>query len=82
MSAPFVSVDLHSMTVEEADRAIAKALASVSSSTYQIRLIHGFNRGTAIRAMIRDYYGYDPKVKRILPGENPGVTVLVLKELY
>jgi hypothetical protein len=32
--------------------------------------------------MIRDWYQYDPKVKRIMPGDNPGVTVLVLKELY
>ena len=28
------------------------------------------------------YYRYEPKVKRIVPGDNPGITVLVLKELY
>jgi len=32
--------------------------------------------------MIYDWYQYDPKVKRIMPGDNPGITVLVLKELY
>ena len=37
---------------------------------------------TSLRSMIHDWYRYDPKVKRIMPGENPGITVLVLKELY
>jgi hypothetical protein len=32
--------------------------------------------------MIYDMYRYEPKVKRIIPGDNPGITVLVLKELY
>lgn len=32
--------------------------------------------------MIDDWYQYEPKVKRIIPGDNPGITVLVLKELY
>ena len=46
------------------------------------KLIHGYNRGTSLRSMIHDWYQYDPKVKRIVPGDNPGITVLVLKELY
>jgi hypothetical protein len=32
--------------------------------------------------MLQDLYRYDPKVKRIMPGDNPGITILVLKELY
>ena len=44
--------------------------------------LHGFHRGTVLQKMIRDYYQYDKKVKRIIPGDNPGITVLVLKELY
>jgi hypothetical protein len=32
--------------------------------------------------MIYDWYQYEPKVKRIMPGDNPGITILVLKELY
>lgn len=47
-----------------------------------LQLIHGFNRGTNLRSMIYDWYRYDAKVKRIIPGDNPGITVLVLKELY
>ena len=82
MNEPFVKLDLHGMTQEEAIRAIDRALASVGPATYQLQLIHGYNRGTSLRSMIHDWYRYDPKVKRILPGDNPGVTVLVLKELY
>ena len=52
------------------------------SEAYHLQLIHGYNRGTSLRSMIYDWYKYEPKVKRIMPGDNPGITVLVLKELY
>ena len=67
---------------EEAIKVIDKALASAGSTTYQLQLIHGYNRGTSLRSMIHDWYQYEPKVKRIMPGDNPGITILVLKELY
>ena len=82
MSAPFVKIDLHGMTESEAIKVIDQTLAKASPSTYQIQLIHGFHRGTVLQKMIHDYYQYDKKVKRIIPGDNPGITVLVLKELY
>ena len=81
MSA-FVKIDLHGMRQEEAVSVIDKAIAAADSATYQIQLIHGYNRGTSLRSMIYDEYRYEPKVKRIIPGDNPGITVLVLKELY
>ena len=70
------------MTQEQAVRAIDKAIASAGPATYQLQLIHGYNRGTSLRSMIQDWYRYDPKVKRIILGDNPGITVLVLKELF
>lgn len=82
MNEPFIKLDLHGMTQEQAISAIDKALASAGPQTYQLQLVHGFNRGTSLRTMIHDWYQYDPKVKRIMPGDNPGVTVLVLRELY
>ena len=82
MNEPFVKIDLHGMTQEEAMKVIDRALASAGPQTYQLRLIHGFNRGTSLRTMINDWYRGDPKVKRIIPGDNPGITVLVLKELF
>ena len=49
MSAPFVKIDLHGKTQQEAIRVIDRALADVSPATYQIHLIHGFNHGTSLR---------------------------------
>ena len=63
-------------------RVIDKVIASAGPATYQLQLIHGYNRGTSLRSMIYDWYRYEPRVKRIIPGDNPGITVLVLKELY
>ena len=82
MSEAFVKIDLHGLRQDEARRVIDRAIASAGPSTYQLHLIHGYNRGTSLRSMIRDWYQYDAKVKRIIPGDNPGITVLVLKELY
>ena len=82
MNEPFVKIDLHGMTQDQAIKVIDSAIASAGPATYHLQLIHGFNRGTSLRAMIQDWYRYDQKVKRIMPGDNPGITVLVLKELY
>ena len=82
MNEPFIKIDLHGMTQEEAMQAIDQAIASAGPGTYYLELIHGYNRGTSLRTMIQDWYRYDTKVKRIMPGDNPGITVLVLKELY
>ena len=82
MSEAFMQVDLHGLRTGEAVKVIDKAIRSAGTTTYHIRLIHGYNRGTSLRNMIYDEYQYDPRVKRIIPGDNPGITVLVLRELY
>ena len=82
MNEPFVKVDLHGLRQEEAIRAIDRALASAGPMTYQLQLIHGYHRGTSLRSMIQDEYRWHEKVLRIMPGDNPGITILVLKELY
>ena len=82
MSEAFVKIDLHGLRQEEAMKIIDQAIAAAGPATYQLQLVHGCNRGTSLRSMIYDWYRYEPKVKRIIPGDNPGITVLVLKELY
>jgi hypothetical protein len=32
--------------------------------------------------MIYDWYQGNPNVERVIPGDNPGITILALKELY
>ena len=82
MGALFIKIDLHGLRQDEAIRVINKAIAAADSTTYQIQLIHGYHRGTNLRSMIYDEYRCEPKIKRIIPGDNPGITVLVMKELY
>jgi DNA-nicking Smr family endonuclease len=81
MGAPIVSVDLHGLFQDEAIKVIDRALKNADDSTYQIKLIHGYNRGTSLKNMIVDEYKYHPKVLRIQPGDNLGTTLLILREL-
>jgi len=43
---------------------------------------HGFNNGTRIKSAIkREFsFGLEPKVLRVEPGDNQGITELVLRE--
>ena len=82
MNDPFVTIDLHGQTQSAAMRTIDRALHDAGSGVYQVRLVHGYHRGTSLRSMIQDEYRYHEKVLRIMPGDNPGITILVLKELY
>ena len=82
MSEAFVKIDLHGLRQEEAIKVIDKALAAAGPTTYQLQLIHGYHRGTSLRSMIYDWYQDHSKVKRIVKGDNPGITVLVLRELF
>jgi len=45
LSEAFVKIDLHGLRQEEAMKVIDKAIASAGPTTYQLQLIHGYNRG-------------------------------------
>ena len=80
MSGAVVEIDLHGMTKDEARAAVNMFLKQVDSGTYRVKLIHGYNRGTGLRDMILSAFRSHPKVKRIEPGENQGITVLIIRE--
>lgn len=79
---PYIDVDVHGMTVDQAIEKINSLIKRANSSTYRIRIVHGFNRGNSIqRAIYRELgHGLNPKVLRIVGGDNPGVTELILRE--
>ena len=81
MGNPIIAIDLHGLFRDEAIKVIGKALKAADNSTYQIKLIHGYNRGTSLKDMIIDEFKYHPKILRIQPGDNLGTTILVLREL-
>ena len=79
---PYIDVDVHGMTLEQAIEKIESLINRANPSTYRIRVVHGFNRGNSIqRAIYREIgHGLNPKVLRIVGGENPGITELILRE--
>ena len=79
---PYIDVDLHGMTSEQAIERINLLVKRANPSTYRIRIVHGFNRGNSIqRAIYREFgHGQNPKVLRIVGGDNPGVTELILRK--
>ena len=72
MSDAFVDVDLHDMTTDEARIEIKRALKTVSKFTYQIRLIHGFNRGTRIKKMISEEFRNNKQNQKNYSGRQSG----------
>lgn len=77
-----VELDVHGMRTEEAVDAIQKHIRTAQKNIYRIRIIHGYHGGTRIKAAIREEFGFgrEPKVLRIAPGQNDGITELVLRE--
>jgi len=82
--SPIIEIDTHGLYVEDALKLVAKTVKAAGKGVYKIKVIHGHNRGTAIRTAIYDEYKYgdDPKVKRVANGDNPGITELILREMY
>ena len=64
--------------LSEADSQLKRAKKDI----YQIKVIHGYRGGTAIRDMVRKTYRNHPKVVRVDLPLNPGETNLILKEYF
>lgn len=79
---PIIEMDVHGLFVDAAIEKIEQQVNNANASTYRIRVIHGFNRGNHIqRAIYRELgHGLNPKILRIVGGDNPGITELVLRE--
>ena len=79
MSESIIELDVHGMTLYQAQIAVDAALRRAGGA-YRIRVIHGYRGGTALRDGIRERCAAHPKVKRIEIGLNPGQTDLILRE--
>ncbi len=76
-----IEIDVHGLNSFQAKTLIDSKIKK-SKGAYRIRVIHGYNNGTALRDMIRNEYGGNHKhVKRIEIGFNQGQTDLILKEM-
>ena len=79
MNTAIVELDVHGMTLYQAQIAIDAALRRAGGA-YRIRVIHGYRGGTALRDGIRSRYAAHPMVKRVEQGLNQGQTDLILRE--
>ena len=79
----FVDIDVHGMTVDAAVNKVLACVESAGRGVYQIRVIHGYHGGTAIKNAMREEfsYGRSDKVRRVAMGDNPGITLLILRDL-
>ena len=82
MLTGIIEIDVHGMNVEEALKAVQRQVDGAGKSVYRIRVIHGYHGGTRIARGIREEFGYgrEPKVSRIVMGQNQGITELILRE--
>ena len=57
-----IEIDLHGKNEYQAKITIDAALRRAKSGTYRLRIVHGYNSGTALRDMVRQEYA-----GRVLP---------------
>ena len=72
-----VTVDLHAMTVTQAQAHLTARIDRLPSKIKEVVVIHGYNGGTALQKMVRKDFKH-PRVKRKILSLNPGVTSFLL----
>ena len=72
------TADLHGVYERDARALLTGWLNTAPKTLTELRVIHGYQHGTALRDMIRKEFSH-PRVKAVLPALNPGETRLVLK---
>lgn len=78
-TGPTVEVDLHGLTVEDAKRRLEHLLSNLGPEVEEVRVIHGYNTGQALRDMVRLRLKH-PRIASKLVSLNPGETRLILKK--
>lgn len=73
-----ITIDLHGMDVDEAKYQLIQEINNCDNTIWRIVAIHGYNRGTAIKDMIR-YELRHKKIKKINADLNKGITLIELK---
>lgn len=74
----FLTIDLHGDNQYQARIKLDHAFRQAGRDIYQIRVIHGYHSGTALRELTHTYQT-NPKVKRMIPAA--GNTTFILREL-
>ncbi len=75
-----LTIDLHEMTVAEAEYYLEKELDTAPEYIKVVEVIHGFHKGRAILNMVRKEF-FHPRIKRKYIGLNGGITKFELKKI-
>lgn len=75
---PVAVVDLHGVYEREARMLLEGWLNQAPEEVQELRVIHGYQRGTVLRDMVREEFVH-PRVAAVLPSLNPGETRLLLR---
>lgn len=72
-----VTIDLHGMTVQQAEIELTRRITMLSDDVKQLTVIHGFNRGSRLLDFIRREYRH-PRIKDVKYTDNYGETIYLL----
>ena len=70
LQSGIIELDVHSMNRAQAKTYIDSQLKRAKKDIYQIKVIHGYRGGTAIRDMVRKTYRNHPKVALSVTSER------------
>ena len=74
-----ICMDLHKLTAKQAKRLVSNLIA-LNRTSFSLRLIHGYNHGTAIKEMLWNKFDNDRLKERKTVENNPGQTIFMIKE--
>jgi len=76
-----MEVDIHRFYVLEAKNYLERLLVNIPFEIKEVKVIHGWRRGTALRDMVRNEL-QNSRIKRRFISLNPGVTSLILSTCF
>lgn len=76
-----LKLDLHNLTKEEAKYQLIDSISFCQSHIKQIVVVHGYSLGTVLLKMVRTEIKH-PRIKSIIRGTNPGITLINLNNGY
>lgn len=76
-----LQIDLHSLTLEVANNVLLNILNITQLSINQIKLIHGYNKGTILKNFIVNDFTHSRIYKKEVDATNEGITLLKLKAI-
>ena len=75
-----IFVDLHNLRVYEVKRLLNNSIA-LNRDGANLAMIHGYNRGTALKKYIYEYE-HERILDKKIPRNNPGITYITVEPAY